>query len=114
MESQVEENNSVFGIQKLTDSLETVITGIPSPVRKNFFKAFSQLCTAAIDIPVAFLEGKASEIRALTQARIQIINKEGEAISEKVTVPQAYISKASSKYASKIIKEQLNLDQSVN
>lgn len=111
MDSQIEENNSGSGIQKLTDSLETVITGIPAPVRKNFFKAFSQLCTAAVDIPVAFLEGKASEIRALTEARIQIINKEGKSISQEVLVPQAYISKASNIFASKIIREQLNLDQ---
>ena len=29
----------------------TAIPGIPAPVRRNFLKAFGQLCTAAIDIP---------------------------------------------------------------
>ncbi len=105
------EDNTESGLQKLTDSLGDIMTGIPAPVRKNFFKAFSQLCTAAVDIPVALLESKASEIRALTEARIQIIRKEGEGISEEIKVPKEYISKASSKYASKIIKEQINLDQ---
>ena len=60
------EDNTESGLQKLTDSLGDIMTGIPAPVRKNFFKAFSQLCTAAVDIPVALLESKASEIRALT------------------------------------------------
>lgn len=103
--------NIETGLNKLTDTIENVITGIPAPVRKNFFKAFGQLCTAAVDIPVAWLEGKSAEIRATTEARLQIIRKEGEEISDQIQVPQEYISKASSKFAAKVIKEQLNLDQ---
>lgn len=97
-------------LEKLTDTIESAITGIPAPIRKNFLKAFGQLCTSTVDIPVAWLEGKAAEIRATTDARIQIIKKSGEGIAEQVKVPQEYITKASSKYASKIIKEQINLD----
>lgn len=104
------ENNDLE-IGKITDSLEKAITGIPAPIRKNFLKAFGQLCTAAVDIPVAWLEGKSAEIRTTTEARIKIINKEGENISEQVNVPKEYILRASTKYAAKIIKEQLNLDQ---
>lgn len=103
--------NTESGLAKLTDSLEIAISGIPAPVRKNFLKAFGQLCTAAIDIPVAMMEGKSAEIRALSEARVQIIKKEGESISEKIEVPQEYISKASNKYAAKIINEQINLDE---
>jgi len=103
--------NNENGLSHITDTLETVLTGIPAPVRKNFFKAFSQLCTAAVDIPVSWLEGKSSEIRATTAARVKIINKEGDNISEKIEVPNAYLEKASSKFASKIIKEQINLDE---
>jgi hypothetical protein len=103
--------NNESGLEKLTDSIENVITGIPAPIRKNFIKAFGQLCTAAIDIPVAWLEGKSNEIRATTEARIQIIRKEGENISEQIEVPKEYISRAASKFASKVIKEQINLDE---
>lgn len=105
----MEGNNS--HLAKITDTLEEVVTGIPAPVRKNFFKAFSQLCTAAVDVPVAWLEGKSSEIRASSDARVQIIKKEGISISEKIEVPEPYILKASEKFASKIIKEQINLDE---
>lgn len=104
------ENNET-GLNTLTDTIETVITGVPAPVRKNFIKAFGQLCTAAVDIPVAWLEGKSAEIRTTTEARLQIIRKQGDVISEQIEVPKEYISKASSKFASKVIKEQLNLDQ---
>ena len=100
-------------LSKLTDTLESVVTGIPAPVRKNFFKAFGQLCTAAVDIPVAWLEGKSAEIRANTEARVQITKKGGDAISEKIVIPQEYIDKASSKFAARVIKEQINLDQIV-
>jgi hypothetical protein len=104
------ENNET-GLNTITDSIESVITGVPAPVRKNFIKAFGQLCTAAVDIPVAWLEGKSAEIRTTTEARLQIIRKEGNVISEQIEVPKEYINKASSKFAAKVIKEQLNLDQ---
>lgn len=102
--------NSESGLEKLTESLETLATGIPAPLRKNFFKAFGQLCTASVEIPVTWLEGKASEIKALSEARVQIIKKEGNDISERLEIPKEYVAKASEKYASKIIREQLNLD----
>ena len=104
-------DNTESNLDKFSDALETAITGIPAPIRKNFFKAFGQLCTAAVDIPVALLEGKAVEIRALTEARLQIIKKEGKDFSEQTQVPKEYVAKAASKYASKIIKEQINLDE---
>lgn len=105
------QETSETGLEKFTNTIETAITGIPAPVRKNFLKAFGQLCTAAVDIPVAWLEGKATEIRAATNARVDIIKKSGEEIAGEITIPKEYISKASSKYASKIIKEQINLDE---
>src|ERR1700743_1186325 len=103
--------NSESGLEKISDALETAITGIPAPLRKSFFKAFGQLCTAAVDVPVSWLEGKADERRAITEARIKIIKKEGEKFYENTDVPKEYFAKASAKYASKIIKEQLVWDE---
>lgn len=105
----MEESDS--GMQNITDTIGDLVTGIPAPIRKNFFKAFAQLCTAAVDIPVANLESKAAEIRAASSARIDIIRKQGENIIEKLDVPTEYVKKASEKFASKVVKEQLNLDQ---
>lgn len=105
------EKSEESGLAHITDTVTDLVTGIPAPIRKNFFKAFGQLCTAAVDVPVAVLESKAAEIRAASKARIQIINKEGEQISVQLHVPKAYVDKALEKFASKVIKEQLNLDQ---
>lgn len=103
--------NTESGIDQIADTIESLATGIPAPIRKNFFKAFAQLCTAAVDIPVANLESKASEIRAASAARIKIIQTEGDQISEQLRVPKEYVQRASDKFAAKVIKEQLNLDQ---
>jgi hypothetical protein len=98
------------GLNTVTDAVATLIDGVPAPIKRNFLKALGQLSTAALDIPIALLESKSAEIRAASQARIQIIKSEGDKFSSQVDIPQAYIDKASEKYASKIIREQINLD----
>lgn len=98
------------GLEKVTDIVTTLVDNVPAPIKRNFLKALGQLSTAALEIPIAWLESKSAETRATSQARIQIIKSEGEKFSNQIDIPQAYIDKASEKYASKIIKEQLNLD----
>lgn len=98
-------------LEQITDTVGDLVTGVPAPIRKNFFKAFGQLCTAAVDIPVAKLQSRADEIRAESKARIRIIEEQGEQISTKLKVPQEYINKAGEKFASKVVKEQINLDE---
>ncbi|MEO6692552.1 MAG: DUF2806 domain-containing protein, partial [Saprospiraceae bacterium] len=99
------------GLNNLTNAVGTAISGIPEPLKKNFFKALEQLSTAALNIPTTWLEGKSAEIKASYKARVQIIKKQGDNISESIEAPKEYIERASEKYASKVIKEQLNLDQ---
>ena len=101
------ENSS---LNHVTDIVSTLVDGVPAPIKRNFFKAIGQLGSAAMDIPIAWLEGKSGIIRATNQARIQIIKTEGDKFSEQVEIPQNYIDRASEKYASKIIREQINLD----
>ncbi|MGX9987544.1 DUF2806 domain-containing protein [Soonwooa purpurea] len=64
-----------------------------------------------MDIPVAWLEGKADLIRSTNDARKEIIKKSGESINNQIQIPKIFVEKAVSKYASKIIKEQINLDE---
>jgi hypothetical protein len=98
-------------LEQITDTVGDLVTGIPAPIRKNFFKAFGQLCTAAVDVPVAKLQSRADEIRAESKARIRIIEEQGGQIAKQLKVPQAYIDKAGEKFASKVVKEQINLDE---
>ena len=93
----------------VTDLLSDAV--IPAPIRRNAFKAFGQLCTAAIEVPVAYLEGKATEMRAGTEARIKITKENADQIAQQMNVPPEYARRAANKFAQKIIREQVNLDE---
>ena len=84
---------------------------IPAPIEQNLFKAFHQLCTAAVDVPVAHLEGKAAEIRGVTEARNKILGENADQIAGQMKVSPEYVRRAGNKFAEKIIREQINLDK---
>lgn len=88
-------------------------TVVPAPVRRNFTKAFSRLSSAAIDIPIAFLEGKAQEIRALTEERKRLIHTTSDQISEQMRVDPEYARRAVAQFGNKVLREQVNLDSIV-
>jgi hypothetical protein len=92
------------------DIIGDAASGIPAPIRKNALKAFSQLCTAAIEIPVAHLEGITAEKRAETKARIKIIDTQANQIASQMEVDPEYARVAVKKYGQKIVREQVNLD----
>lgn len=119
MENQINENSPEsdssenFALSVVTDAVTDLITGttIPPPIRKNVFKAFDRLCSAAIDIPVAYLEGKSAERRAETQARVKLISTGGDQISKQMNVEPEYAQSAVKKYGQKILREQINIDK---
>ncbi len=92
-----------------TDLISTLT--LPAWMIRNASKAFGQLCTAAVDVPVAYLEGKASEIRAGTEARIKIREETATQIVQQTKVNPEYAWRAGNKFAEKIIREQVNLDK---
>ena len=89
---------------------DTAIPGIPPPVRRNFLKAAGQLCSAAIDIPVAYLTGKADERRAETAARIKLINTSAGQIAQQMQTDPEYARVAVRKFGQRVLREQVNLD----
>ena len=82
----------------------------PGPVRRNFLKAFGQLCTAAIDVPGAYLTGIADERRAETAARIKLINTTAEQIAQQMQTDPEYARVAVRKFGHRVLREQVNLD----
>lgn len=110
----MEQEDSNRGLIEIAqDAVTDLMTGssIPTPIKRNAFKAFAQLCTAAIDIPVAYLEGFAAEKRAETQARLKIINTGADQIAKQMDVEPEFARVAVKKYGQKIIREQVNLDK---
>ena len=89
---------------------DTAIPGIPAPVRRNFLKAFGQLCSAAVDVPAAFLTGIADERRAETAARIKLINTSASQIAQQMQTDPVYARVAVEKFGQRVLREQVNLD----
>ncbi len=99
-----------------TDEVSEIITdlvagtAIPAPVRRNFLKAFGQLCAAAIDMPLAYLTGIADERRAETTARVKLINLSAAQIAQQMKTDPEYARVAVQKFGHRVLREQVNLD----
>ncbi|MCY0967905.1 DUF2806 domain-containing protein [Chryseobacterium wangxinyae] len=107
-DNEIPDNNP---LENLVDGITTLATGIPAPLRKNFWKAVGQLCTAAVDVPVSYFEGQSALRRANTESRVQLIKRISDDMTDKISVPEIYSDLAIEKHASKIIRFQGNLDQ---
>ncbi len=114
MNGEIEGKNVNGGQGALTavaDIIGDLVTGIPSPVRKNALKAFAQLCTAAVDYPMSLISNASAERRAESEARIKLINTSVDQIAQQMQTDPKYALAAASKFASKIIRERVNVDQ---
>lgn len=96
----------------ILDTVTDLLTGssLPTPIRRSLFKTLGRLSSSLVDIPVAYFEGKAAEIRAGTRARIQITETTAEQIASQMRVDPEYARIAASKYGQKVLREQVNLD----
>ena len=83
---------------------------IPKPIVQNALKAFGRLCSAAIEVPSAYLEGAAAEKRAVTAARVKLIKKNAILIARDMEVDKEYAQVAVRKFGQKIVREQMDLD----
>ena len=94
------------------DVVSDLLTGLslPTPIRRSLFKTLGRLSSSFADIPVAYFEGRADEIRAGTRARIQITETAAEQIARQMRVDPEYARIAASKYGQKVLREQVNLD----
>jgi hypothetical protein len=94
------------------DAVADILTGatIPAPIRRNALKAFSRLCSAAVEIPIAYFEGVAAEKRAEASARVKLIETNADQIARQMEVDPAYARVAVRKFGQRIIREQVNLD----
>ena len=95
---------------QITGSALEYVTGLPAPVQKTLGYVLKRLSTSVVDIPAAYLEGKAAEMRATTDARIQAIKASGTAIAHQIQAPLAYVEAANIKFAERIVGKQKNLD----
>lgn len=108
-----ESPNSSDSLAMSTISTVTDLIGdvaLPAPIKRNALKAFSRLCSAMIDVPIAALEGRVAELRATTEGRVKIISAATGQIINGMHVGAEYADAAVKRYAAKIVREQVNLD----
>lgn len=96
------------------ESLGDIVTGIPAPIRKNAIKAIGRLMTAVIEYPVSMIECAIDEMCAESHARVNLINASANQLEAQMQINPAYARTASKKFATKIIREQLNVDRVCN
>lgn len=92
------------------DMVGDLITGIPTPIRKNAAKAFARLCTAAVEFPLSIIQNVISERQAETRARIKLIEISAEQIAQQMRIDVEYARAASNKFAQRVVRERINLD----
>lgn len=109
--SSVADEGSDSILEATGDFVADIISGVPSPIRKNAFKVFAQLCSAAIDVPVAHFEGIAAEKRAESKARAMLIGVSAKQIAEQMNVDEGFVVAASNRFARKVVQEELNLQR---
>lgn len=109
------EEQTTESLSTVTNLVKALVSNgeltLSTPIRRNALKAFDQLCTALMDLPVAYLEGKAAERRAATQARIKLVTTSADQIAAQMSVDPQYARIAADKYGQRIIQEQINLDK---
>ncbi|HEY5381307.1 MAG TPA: DUF2806 domain-containing protein [Acidobacteriaceae bacterium] len=95
----------------VSDTIGDLITGVPAPIRKNAARAFTRLCTAAVEYPAALIENAIEEKRAESRTRVKLTNTSAEQIAEQMHTSPEYARAAVRKFGQKIIRERINIDQ---
>ena len=90
---------------------EVALPGVPAPVKRNLLKATGQLLTGVVGVPAAYLTGKADEQRAITAARVHLIQTFAKQTAERMEVDPEYAQVAIEKFGQRVLREQVNLDQ---
>ncbi len=110
-EETASEEGEGGALANVGDTIGELVTGVPAPIRKNAIKAFTRLCTAAVEYPVALIEGAIAEKRAESRARVKLIDASASQIAEQMQTNPEYARAAATKFAQKIIRERVNVDQ---
>jgi hypothetical protein len=86
------------------DAVAEYLGDIPVAIKKNLGKALGHL----FRIPGAYIDGIAAEIRAESDARVLLTKTAAKKIASQMEVDQSLAKLATSRHASKILRQQVN------
>lgn len=98
-------------LRAATDLTELAVAGVPAPIRRSLFKVLGRLTTAVVEYPVTLLENAIKERKAESSARVRLIDASKTQIAKQMKIDPAYAQAAASKFAQRIIRERVNIDQ---
>jgi hypothetical protein len=112
-EGQEEGGNEEGGglLSTVADLTELAVTGVPAPIRRSLIKVLGRLTTAAVEYPVTLLENAIKERKAESNARVRLIDVSKTQIAKQMKVDPAYAQAAAGKFAQRIVRERVNVDQ---
>jgi hypothetical protein len=93
------------------NALGDLVTGLPEPIRNNAFSALGRLVSTVIEVPTALIENYINEKRAESQGRVKVTTASADQIAQRMQTDPSYVRAAANKYAHKIVRERVNLDQ---
>jgi len=102
--SSSEEQALVRVIQTISD------VSVPDPLQKGLFKAANRLLGAAVDIPAAWLEAKASDLRSTSEANRALRLKTAEALVQNFPNDSPLAVRAFARHSSKLLNEQISIE----
>ena len=112
-DNQEDDGNEDGGglLDTAADLTELVTTGVPAPIRRSLFKVLGRLTTAVVEYPVTLLDNAIKERKAESNARVRLIDASKTQIAKQMKVDPAYAQAAASKFAERIVRERVNVDQ---
>jgi hypothetical protein len=100
-DSDARESNSLAVI---VDSIGAFLGRVPASLQRNAIKTIGHL----IKIPMAHNDGRAEEIKAISEARVKIIKATGTKLAQAVEIDSSLAQIATQTHASKILRQQKN------
>jgi hypothetical protein len=100
-DSNAAESNSLAVI---VDSIGALLGRVPASLHRNVTKALAHLCR----VPLARNEANAEEIKALSEARVEIIKATATKLAQAVEIDSSLAQIATRTHVSKILRQQEN------
>ena len=101
-------------IELLTSGITDLAIPLPPVVKKSFWKAVCTLITGLGDVPAAWLESRAQDIRDEKDARSYVTKRIASLIPEDLASDPALLRRATVNLSSRLIREQKNREAVAN
>lgn len=91
-----------------TALVATAVDSLPPVIKANLYTSIGNLISSAVDVPVAWLEGKAKRLRAVTAADIESIAAAGKASAVRLAMDPDIYERCKERFLNDLVRSQYN------